>query len=500
MAQPTTPSAEMDLSELKFGRVVETPNMPTPPETPALDTLTLATQEDLNVGSVPVPPVNQTTNQASISQIGRWHRKDDDFPSVAKPRSAPVAKQNKNAKTIPWGPQVTEPGPILKSRPDVNPGNAQSSRSAPAGNPTQMVAKPAIPLEPIKETKFPSITGHLKDIESRYRVDNRVRNADRSINILKNNVAKKINLIGTVKLHGAHSDLIISQYNTLTIQSRNQASLSRDNDVNSMFATLTPVTSNIVALKRRILARFMELNSKETVKANFPLLIAGEWVGPGVQKKVALNQLKRKMFVILSININGHWQPDQDYANIEDEAAGIVHVGRGGFFHEVLDVTDLPSSQERMALLTEQVEKECPFTKTFGISGIGEGIVWKAAHPLGKDPRFWLKVKGPEHRVTKTDQLAAVKESQDAVERAAEFAVAATTENRLEQGLSYFAEMQIPQDLQHIHDFKDWVINDVMKEEKPRAEERKVDMKILKKRVGWIALEWYKKRVEADRK
>lgn len=43
-----------------------------------------------------------------------------------------------------------------------------------------------------------------------------------------------------------------------------------------------------------------------------------------------------------------------------------------------------------------KVVEQCPFAATFGIAGQGEGIVWKAVHPLGQDPRFWVKTKPSE--------------------------------------------------------------------------------------------------------
>lgn len=101
------------------------------------------------------------------------------------------------------------------------------------------------------------------------------------------------------------------------------------------------------------------------------------------------------MVILLAINDN--WLPDEPFSDIEDVDAGIVHVSRGGFFREVLDINDLEPCKQELMDLTLAVVKECPVSNNFGISGIGEGIVWKAAPPLGEDARFWLKTKGPQH-------------------------------------------------------------------------------------------------------
>ncbi|CZT52909.1 uncharacterized protein RSE6_14313 [Rhynchosporium secalis] len=91
--------------------------------------------------------------------------------------------------------------------------------------------------------------------------------------------------------------------------------------------------------------------------------------------------------------------------------------------------------------LTLAVEKESPFRKTFGVSGVGEGIVWKAAPPLGEDARFWVKTKGPLHNVSKKEKMDKVPSNMDAREKAKAFDEAAVTELSLRQGWDYLVEM-----------------------------------------------------------
>lgn len=49
-----------------------------------------------------------------------------------------------------------------------------------------------------------------------------------------------------------------------------------------------------------------------------------------------------------------------------------------------------------MQPLADEVEREYPFAKTFGVIGQGEGIVFKPTlWALGENAKFWIKVKGP---------------------------------------------------------------------------------------------------------
>jgi hypothetical protein len=213
-----------------------------------------------------------------------------------------------------------------------------------------------------------------------------------------------------------------------------------------------------------------------------------------VQKNVAIAELPTKCFVILSVSINNAWLPDEPYADINNEAVGIYNISRGGFYHEELVSDDLEGTREKLQALTLTVEKECPFAKTFGISGVGEGIVWKAEHPLGDDAKFWFKTKGPLHRVTTTEKL---KQKPDASEqqKVDSFAEAAVTENRLEQGWAYLEEMGIKRDMKAIGEFMKWVKQDVEVEERMEIKKMGIDAGLLKKKIVFLSRAWYIEKV-----
>jgi hypothetical protein len=330
-------------------------------------------------------------------------------------------------------------------------------------------------------TLFPKITGRIDEL-----VDNFTYKYGAEDPIIK--------LTGTVKLHGTHADIVIESNNTVRIQSRNRLSLNMEHDNYDVAASLLPLRKEILELRDRVKDRWQEGNVFEKLDENKPVILAGEWIGPGVQKKVAIASLPKRCFVLLAVSVNGEWQDDEDYAEIHNEKVGIYNISRGGFYKEVLDFIDpesLEACNQKLLAHTLEVERECPFAKSFGISGVGEGIVWKAHYPLSQDPRFWLKTKGPEHKITRTDKLKKVELNKDGVERARTFAEAAVTEMRLQQAWDYLGEMEIKRDKSGTQSFNKWLINDVEVEEKKAIVDMGVDKAALKKAVNAIGKGWY---------
>lgn len=348
-------------------------------------------------------------------------------------------------------------------------------------------------------TLFPKITGKVAEIGHNYVDKIRAeKGADKTLYVDIRDLV--LPLIGTVKLHGAHVDLVIDSANTITIQSRNVVGLrSGGKDVYGVAVALEPLGREILALRDRYHERFRALNPDIAIKGEYPTIIAGEWIGPGIQKNVAISQLPRKSFVILSVCINNSWLPDEPYANLDAEEVGIYNISRAGFFHSTLHLGSQPSTRARLEVPTLEVERECPFAKSLGISGIGEGIVWKVAHPLGADPRFWLKTKGPLHAVTNTGKMVQSKKGMMGDSDGAwEFASAAVTEARLEQGWAYLEEVGIQREMKSMKRFLEWIVGDVVVEEKSVIEELGLEGGLVNKCVEAVARRWYVARVKGE--
>ena len=62
-------------------------------------------------------------------------------------------------------------------------------------------------------------------------------------------------------------------------------------------------------------------------------------------------------------------------------------------------------SQNKFIELVEEVEKECPVSKQFNVSGIGEGIVWTTEY---KGETYRFKTKGEKHSVSKVKTVVPI--------------------------------------------------------------------------------------------
>lgn len=172
----------------------------------------------------------------------------------------------------------------------------------------------------------------------------------------------------------------------------------------------------------------------------------------------------------------------------------IYHVMRGGVWHIDLDLEQPDGTEEELEGLVAAVERECPFAKTFGIKGTGEGIVWKVADSLRfQGSRYWCKTKGEKHAVSHTNK---VDERLEDKEKLAAFADAVVTESRLEQGWQYLEELGASKDVTSIGVFVRWLVADCIKEEREEIKEKGVDEKKLRGAIAGKGSVWFKKRLE----
>jgi hypothetical protein len=341
-------------------------------------------------------------------------------------------------------------------------------------------------------TLYPKISGKVQELIRNYKFRNGYLDAITKRHIPGPPEDPILELVGTVKLHGTHADLVIYSNNEIRLQSRNRLSLDVEHDNYNVAKELLPKREEVLQLRDQIIFRWKKENPESNIKQDTPVIIAGEWIGPGVQKSVAIEKLPAKIFVILSISVNDVWLPVEPYQDICDEDAGIYNVVRGGLYYATLDINDFSPCVERMNSFTLEVEQECPFAKTFSISGIGEGIVWRPTREdLLGDARFWLKTKGALHCVTTTNKLPKNTLDMGPREKAREFAEAAVTEMRLQQAWDYLGEMAIVKDRSAIPKFTSWLYKDVEVEENLDIELRGVDRQALKKAIVSIGKNWY---------
>ncbi|KAL8921089.1 MAG: hypothetical protein Q9172_004211 [Xanthocarpia lactea] len=305
-------------------------------------------------------------------------------------------------------------------------------------------------------------------------------------------------IVGTIKLHGAHVDWVISRDDSIRAQSRNVLELTLGKDNYGFAAFSNPIQNVILRLRDDIVRRYQQLNPNRTVDLDHPVIISGEWCGLGVQKGVAISQLPRH-FVIISIRVNDTWVSETEYADIYNEANGIYHVAKAGSYRVDFDMEDVDSSEAAIQAMVADVETTCPYGLSRSVTGRGEGIVWKARYHM-ENPDMWFKYKGDSTAVShewKNVKLSEAAVAVDNREREYNFAMSVVTERRLEQGLEYLAETGAPRK-DGLGKFLAWITNDILVEEMREMTEGKIGQGKLKVVIRSIAKTWYKKKLIED--
>ena len=361
-------------------------------------------------------------------------------------------------------------------------------------------------------TLFPKIDGKAKGFI--YELERRVPAETHSLS-----------LEGTIKLHGTHADILYDLSQADIELARNVSSSGRTESVTEANPTAAGIRiqsrnlelgpgkencgfptvllqhcTHLHSLKALILRRFCSMYAGVAISLDSPLVVAGEWIGSGVQKGVAINQLTKR-FVMLSIALNGKWLDDALFADIEIPEAGIYNVRRAGTFTVKLNPKDRPMSEEdgvfgEMQELAEKVMLRCPFAATFDIEGKGEGIVWKIDDDMWRgEPALWFKTKGDgfEKRTAK-ERMSAGEHSkfEDGKKaekmRARELAEAWVTERRVEQGFEFLAEKGIKTAGKgDAKAFIEWVREDVLVEERIEIKEAGIAEQSLKSEISSLA-------------
>ena len=297
---------------------------------------------------------------------------------------------------------------------------------------------------------------------------------------------------GAVKLHGTNAGIVWDRLTGgITYQSRErELSLTSDNAGFMLTMMKHEQIINDIAIQA-----LHELCIHKLPVAK--VAIFGEWCGAGIQKGVALTELP-KMFVVFAVKVvyddeTTRWLPIGEF-DIHYPEEKIFNIDTFPTFEIDIDFNHPELAQNKMIEITEEVEKECPVGKYFGVSGIGEGVVWTCVSDGWNDSGTWFKVKGEKHSVSKVRTLAAV--DVEAVATLKAFVDSVVTEARLEQGLDNLVREQLkPVEMTSMGDFLRWVYNDVIKEETDTIVASGIDPKKLGSAIANVARPWFVKKV-----
>jgi hypothetical protein len=266
---------------------------------------------------------------------------------------------------------------------------------------------------------------------------------------------------GTVKLHGTNAGIVKYADGGIYFQSRERV-LSLEQDNAGFMAEMIKI----------------DLSSLfNGIQFNDYCAVYGEWCGGNIQKNVAIAQLP-KMFVIFALKVDDRFVSLPH--SLQDNANSIYNILQFQTYSVDINFNKPELIQNKLIELTLAVEKECPVAKFFGVSGIGEGIVFAC----DSDTSLIFKSKGELHSVSKVVTLNNI--DTDKFDELNAFVESVATENRFNQG----AEI-IGNDIKKTGAFISWVVKDVLKEEADTIQNNSLDLKSVKSSIAEKARRWY---------
>jgi hypothetical protein len=301
-----------------------------------------------------------------------------------------------------------------------------------------------------------------------------------------------LNYRGTVKLHGTNAGIVFTpnEDGTYDFHAQSKTGIITPTQDNMGFAAFVHSTPVITLMN--ILTDFLPLVKSEDLPV---IKVFGEWCGKKIQKKVAISELD-KMFVIFGVKVDNIWLSEEQLKLVKIPELKIYNICDYPSYKIAIDFNNPKEAAEKMAELVSDVEKECPVAKAFGVSGVGEGIVWTCIDEGWTESRFWFKTKGDEHKGTKTKEKVPV--DTERVENIRQLVETIVAEPRLLQGLDYLREKGLEFSRKNLGEYLKWVYNDVIKEELQTIMDNGFEPKEISSAISKRAREWFFKMEDSN--
>lgn len=289
---------------------------------------------------------------------------------------------------------------------------------------------------------------------------------------------------GSTKLHGSNCSVVKDpQTSEIWCQSRSQIiTTEADNAGFAQFISNLPGQGIHIYLN--IAAGIYGMNH---LKPGDLIAIYGEFCGQGIQKGVAIAQVPKR-WVVFGIKIytpgvdddhsTSYWfSPDQllrvhrQFILEAGEETMIFSIQKFQTWNLEIDFAHPEAVQKKLVELTNEVEKCCPVGMEFGITGVGEGIVWRCVSRCTfKTSDLIFKVKGEAHSVTKVKTLAAI--DVEKFNSLTELMAKVMTENRMKQMYDSMLDQTglDPTDVKNLGQFIKLCVGDAIKEERDTIE------------------------------
>lgn len=329
--------------------------------------------------------------------------------------------------------------------------------------------------------------GHISwpSIENLYNV---VKNVDGLSGYLDyNSLSKEIKYRLKIKLDGTNASVQIKNGN---IGAQSRSNLITAQHDNAGFARF--VDDNIDYFK--------------SIKPERHAIIFSEWAGSGIQKRTAISSIDRKIMAVFAIQYGDGTDGLPVEFEVEPENIRKLLPEHKDIFvlpwygpELTLNFNNKESLQPNVDIinsLVEDVERCDPWVKvTFGIEGLGEGVVSYPLNPSGgKVSRdYWtgfaFKAKGEKHKVVNTKKPAQLEP--EFVSNIDDFVKLFVTEARLEQGVTATGGKY---EMSQMGEFLKWFGQDVKKESVAELEKAGLEWKQVSNFIVTAARNWYKEK------
>jgi len=289
---------------------------------------------------------------------------------------------------------------------------------------------------------------------------------------------------GSVKMHGTNAGIVFmwdKDSSTYNMHAQSKGLIITPVKDNVGFAAFAH-TSGVDNLVEEILGDF-DGEQPEVIR------VYGEWIGRKIQKGTPYNTLD-KMFVIFAIKIDNKWLSEDKLSMVKMSDKRIFNILDYPTYEILVDFNNPKIAAEAMAKLVDNVEKECPVGKAFGIdNGVGEGIVWVCTTDGWGSSRYWFKTKGEEHKSSGTKEKVPV--DIERLNSINELVDSFLTNSRLEQGLDQIRENHQELSRKSTGFYVKWVSGDVVKEELDTIVGNGFEVKEITKTVSNKARKWF---------
>ena len=308
-------------------------------------------------------------------------------------------------------------------------------------------------------------------------------------------VRGQVSFRGSVKLHGTNAGVRCTP-EALIAQSRTRAlSTQSDNYGFAAHIAQPAVTSALRSIEA-------EIRENASLESDTALTLFGEWVGPGVQRGVALNELPARQWVLFAA-CEGEGDeacyldavPTLGERFAKENVFAIVDAPLYELVVDFEDASSCAAALEEATQLTEAVEAKCPWASRFGIEGVGEGIVWVPVGEHWGKSDLYFKTKGAKHQNTKR-RIKAPQLTPEILEGIDAFVEFAVTSNRLEQGLGAVVESGCVLEMKSMGSFLKWMAQDVQRECALELETNGLEWKQVAKAVARRSRDFFKEEVQ----